>query len=192
MNLPFILSNILMTMVSGVLVTVVRYYSPFMLLSAAMVCISAGLLTTLDPTSGPAKWIGYQIFLGIAIGIGVQLPIFVVQTTLPTADIPTATALMTFAPLLGGSVFMLVAQNLFQGCLFDGLAVNLPDFDAAEVLAAGPTGLRAKYNGDTLQKLLGVYNEAVVRTFYPTIGLAAASLLAATVIQWRPLDKNTR
>jgi hypothetical protein len=190
MNLPFILSNILLTMTSGIVVTMLRYYSPFMLLSAIMACISTGLLTTFSPGVGPAKWIGYQIFLGTAIGIGFQLPIFVVQTTLSAADIPTATALMTFVPLMGGSVFVSVAQNLFQSRLIGGLRTHLPELDPAAVLATGPTGLRAVYEGYTLQKLLEVYNEAVVGTFYPTIALTAVSLLAATVIQWRPLNMS--
>ncbi|OQE23395.1 hypothetical protein PENFLA_c011G00146 [Penicillium flavigenum] len=190
MNLPLVLSNVLIVMVSGVLVTVAGYYGPFMLLSAAMMCISAGLLTTFDPTASPAKWIGYQLFLGIAIGTGFQLPIFVVQTTLPTADIPTATALMTFTPLLGGSVFVSVAQNLFQNQLMAGLKDELPGLDATAVLATGPTELRDKYQDDTLQTLLGVYNEAVVTTFYTAVGLAAASFLGAAVIEWRPLKKT--
>jgi hypothetical protein len=188
MNLPFILSNILLTMTSGIVVTILRYYSPFMLLSATMACISTGLLTTFSPSVGPAKWIGYQVFLGTAMGVGFQLPIFVVQTTLSDADIPTATALMTFVPLMGGSVFVSVAQNLFQNRLIGGLRTHLPELDMAVVLAMGPTELRAVYEGVTLQKLLDVYNGAVVETFYPTIALTAVSLFAATVVQWRPLD----
>lgn len=188
MNLPFILSNILLTMTSGIVVTMLRYYSPFMLLSAIMACISTGLLTTFSPSVGPAKWIGYQIFLGTAIGVGFQLPIFVVQTTLSATDIPTATALMTFVPLMGGSVFVSVAQNLFQSRLIGGLRTHVPELDTAAVLATGPTGLRAVYEGTTLHKLLDVYNGAVVGTFYPTIALAAVSLFAAMVIQWRPLN----
>jgi hypothetical protein len=188
MNLPFILSNILLTMTSGIVVTMLRYYSPFMLLSAIMACISTGLLTTFSPSVGPAKWIGYQIFLGTAIGVGFQLPIFVVQTTLSATDIPTATALMTFVPLMGGSVFVSVAQNLFQSRLIGGLKTHVPELDTAAVLATGPTGLRAVYEGTTLHKLLDVYNGAVVGTFYPTIALAAVSLFAAMVIQWRPLN----
>jgi hypothetical protein len=188
MNLPFILSNILLTMTSGIVVTMFRYYSPFMLLSAIMACISTGLLTTFSPSVGPAKWIGYQIFLGTAIGVGFQLPIFVVQTTLSATDIPTATALMTFVPLMGGSVFVSVAQNLFQSRLIGGLRTHVPELDTAAVLATGPTGLRAVYEGTTLHKLLDVYNGAVVGTFYPTIALAAVSLFAAMVIQWRPLN----
>jgi hypothetical protein len=188
MNLPFILSNILLTMTSGIVVTMLRYYSPFMLLSAIMACISTGLLTTFSPSVGPAKWIGYQIFLGTAIGVGFQLPIFVVQTTLSATDIPTATALMTFVPLMGGSVFVSVAQNLFQSRLIGGLRTHVPELDTAAVLATGPTGLRAVYEGTTLHKLLDVYNGAVVGTFYPTIALAAVSLFAAMVIQWQPLN----
>ncbi|KAJ5279766.1 hypothetical protein N7478_005138 [Penicillium angulare] len=191
MNLPFILSNVLMTMLSGAFVTMIRYLSPFMLLSAAMTCISAGILTTLEPTSGPAKWVGYQLFLGIAIGTGFQLPIFVVQTTLPATDIPIATALMTFAPLLGGSVFVSVAQNLFNNRLVAGLKANLTQSDVSAVLQAGPTGLWVRYQGATLQTLLKVYNAAVTRTFYAGIGLAATSFIGAAVVQWRSPKQDT-
>ncbi|KAJ5107401.1 hypothetical protein N7456_004076 [Penicillium angulare] len=185
MNLPFILSNVLMTMLSGVFVTMAQYLSPFMLLSALMTCISAGILTTLEPTSGSAKWAGYQFFIGIAIGTGFQLPIFVVQTTLPATDIPIATALMTFAPLLGGSVFVSVAQNLFNNRLVAGLKAQMTQTDVLAVLQAGPTGLWDRYQGDMLQTLLKVYNAAVTRTFYVGIGLAGASLIGAGVVQWR-------
>ncbi|GKZ35922.1 hypothetical protein AbraIFM66950_006757 [Aspergillus brasiliensis] len=189
-NLPLIISNVVFAIVSGVLVTVTGYFGPFMLLGAAMASISAGLLSTLQPGSGTGEWIGYQVVLGMGIGVGFQLPVFVVQTTLAAADIPTATALMTFIQLLGGAIFVSVAQNIFRNQLASDIRTALPLLDPTAVINAGPTSLRGMYSGDTLTTLIGLYNDAVVHTFYLAIGLAAASFLAATVIQWRPSSKS--
>ncbi|OJJ99061.1 hypothetical protein ASPACDRAFT_29519 [Aspergillus aculeatus ATCC 16872] len=195
MNLPLTLSNALLAMGSGLLVTAVRYYySPVMLLSAGLTCISAGLLTTLRLDSPAAAWAGYQVFFGLAAGLGIQLPVFVVQTTLPTTDIPTATALMAFVQVFGGAVFVFVGQNVFQNQLVAALLhADLPaELDVQAVLGAGPAGLRAIASGDTLVTLLGVYNLAVVRTFYVAVGLAVASVLGAAVVEWRPISKERR
>ncbi|RAH87284.1 MFS general substrate transporter, partial [Aspergillus japonicus CBS 114.51] len=189
MNLPLTLSNALLAMGSGLLVTAVRYYyGPVMLLSAGLTCISAGLLTILHPDSAAAAWAGYQVFFGLAAGLGIQLPVFVVQTTLPTADIPTATALMAFVQVLGGAVFVFVGQNVFQNQLVAGLLhAELPaELDVQAVLGAGPAGLRAIASGDTLVMLLSVYHDAVVRTFFVAVGLAVASVLGAGAVEWRP------
>ena len=176
-------------MASGLVVTLIgpRCCGALMLLSTAMISISSGLLTTLQTNAPPAKWAGYQVFLGIGLGIGAQLPMYVVQTTLSTQEIPTATALMTFTPLLGSSVFVAVAQNLFQRVLVARLTEDLPGLDVGAVLGAGPTGLHELYEGDTLQRLLHVYSTAIVRTFYVAVGLAIASIVGSTaVVLWRP------
>ena len=39
--------------------------------------IGVGLLSTLTPDSGHAKWIGYQCIAGIGIGFGMQQPLIV-------------------------------------------------------------------------------------------------------------------
>ncbi|GCB25950.1 putative HC-toxin efflux carrier TOXA [Aspergillus awamori] len=189
-NLPLVISNVVFAIISGVLVSATGYFGPFMLLSAAMASIAAGLLSMLHPSSGAGEWIGYQVLLGSSIGMGFQLPVFVVQTTLASTDIPTATALMTFIQLLGGAIFVSVAQNVFRNQLAADIRAALPMLDPKAVINAGPTSLRAMYSGETLTTLVAMYNDAVVHTFYLAIGLAAASFLAATVIQWRPSPKS--
>jgi hypothetical protein len=46
MNLPMILGLVVISMVAGSLVTVFGYYAPFMILSAVLTSIGAGLITT--------------------------------------------------------------------------------------------------------------------------------------------------
>jgi hypothetical protein len=55
MNLPLILSMTVVIILSGVLVSVLGYYVPFMLACSVFMAIGAGLLTTFKPnTSHPA------------------------------------------------------------------------------------------------------------------------------------------
>ncbi|PYH42533.1 MDR family MFS transporter, partial [Aspergillus saccharolyticus JOP 1030-1] len=188
MNLPLTLTNAILALLSGLLVTAVRYYTPLMLLSAILACISAGLLTTLHPDSPASAWAGYEVFFGLAAGLGIQLPVFVAQTTLADHEVPTATALMAFVQVLGAAVFVFVGQNVFQNQLVQGLVRDAAaGLDVQAVLAAGPAGLReGGYSGDTMAMLLAVYNDAVVRTFYVAVGLAVVSVLGAALVEWRP------
>ncbi|RAL10221.1 MDR family MFS transporter [Aspergillus homomorphus CBS 101889] len=201
MNLPLTLTNALVALSSGLLVTALRaypIYSPLMLLSATMASISAGFLTTLHAGSGSAAWVGYQVFFGLAAGLGIQLPVFVVQTTLTANDIPSATALMAFVQLLGGAVFVFVGQNVFGNRLVAALGRaevdgDLPaGVDPGAVLAAGPAGLRVGFTGDALALLVKVYNYAVVRTFLVGVALAAVSVLGAAVVEWRPVQEREK
>ncbi|RAH50546.1 uncharacterized protein BO95DRAFT_459032 [Aspergillus brunneoviolaceus CBS 621.78] len=157
-------------------------------LSNALLAMGSDLLVT------AARYHYSPVFFGRAAGLGIQLPVFVVQTTLPTTDIPTAAALMAFLQVLGGAMFFFVGQNVFQNQLVAGLLhADLPvELDVQAVLGAGPAGLREIASEDTLVTLLAVYNVAVVRTFYVAVGLAMASVLGAAVVEWRPISKERR
>jgi hypothetical protein len=97
MSLPFILGMVIFSIVAGGLVTVIGYYTPFMYIAAIAMPIGAGLLSTLKPDSGSAKWIGYQIIFGLGIGCGFQQPLIAAQAALPLEDIPVGTAIMMFS-----------------------------------------------------------------------------------------------
>lgn len=105
MTLPFILTMVIFSILAGGLITVVGYYTPFMYIAAIAMPIGAGLLSTLQPDSSSAKWIGYQIIFGIGIGCGMQQPLIAAQAALPLQDVPIGTAIMMFAQILGGAIF---------------------------------------------------------------------------------------
>ncbi|TDZ29181.1 Efflux pump roqT [Colletotrichum spinosum] len=109
MNLALILSTALASILSGVGITKLGYYNPFMMTATVLTAIGAGMFTTWRPDSPPSEWIGYQVLYGLGSGQSMQTPLMVVQTVLPMAEIPLGTALFMFLQTFGGAIFISVA-----------------------------------------------------------------------------------
>lgn len=187
MNLPLILGLVIISMLAGGLVTVLGYYTPFMLLSSVLMSIGAGLLATLEVDSGSAKWIGYQFIFGAGVGFGMQQTLVVVQTVLPSADIAIGTAIIMFSQTLGGALFISVAQNVFTNSLIKNLAAVVPDLNSALVRNTGATELKNVIAKEFLPGVYTAYNLTLAQTFYVSVAAAAASILGAAFVQWKSM-----
>jgi hypothetical protein len=187
MNLPTILGLVIISMTSGVLVTVLGYYTPFMLVSSVLMAIGAGLLTTFETDSGSAKWIGYQFLFGAGVGFGMQQTLVVVQTALPAADVPIGTAIMMFTQTLGGALFISVGQNVFTNQLIKNLGTVVPDLDPKIVLAVGATELKNAIEAKFLPGVLSAYNLALTQTFYVSVAAGALSIIGAVFVEWKSM-----
>jgi hypothetical protein len=108
MSLPLILGLVIVSMGSGVAVTIFGYYTPFMYVSIVLMSIGAGLMSTFTVNTGHAMWIGYQFLFGAGIGFGMQQTLIAAQTCMPLADVPIATAIMMFAQVRRGPTSPLV------------------------------------------------------------------------------------
>jgi hypothetical protein len=97
MNIPMVLGLVLVSILVGISVTLLGYYTPFMYSSVIAMSIGAGLLSTLKVNSGHNEWIGYQVLFGAGIGLGMQNTLIAVQTALPLADVPIGTAIIMFS-----------------------------------------------------------------------------------------------
>lgn len=107
-NLPLILGVTIFSIVGGVGVTILGYYTPFMIVGAAVSAIGVGLLTTFEVDTGSAMWIGYQAICGSGLGLVMQLPLIAAQTVLNLEDVPTGTSCIIFFQTLGGALFISV------------------------------------------------------------------------------------
>lgn len=94
--LPFMLSAVLTSILAGVYVTLVGYYTPLLIFSAALMTVGAGLITTFGVDTVFGKWFGYQIITGLGAGVGFNVPLVAVQTVLPLEDIPIGTVSTMF------------------------------------------------------------------------------------------------
>ena len=187
MNLPAILGLVIISMLAGGLVTVLGYYTPFMLISSVLMAIGAGLLCTLEVSSGSPKWIGYQFIFGAGVGFGMQQTLVAVQTVLPAADIAIGTAIMMFTQTLGGALFISVAQNVFTNQMIKNLATVVPDLDPSIVRNAGATELKNVVEHKFLPAVLEAYNLTLMQTFYVSVAAAAASIAGAVFVQWKSM-----
>jgi len=186
MLLPLILPTVIGALVTGVIISKVGYYTPFFFLASILSPVAAGLLSTFTPTTGHAKWIGYQFFFGISLGVGMQQPLNVVQTILSRSDIATGSAVIMFTRFLGSAIFVPVAQNVFLNGLVSKLT-NLPDIHVEAITGGGATELRKLASGRDLEVLISDYNGALVHVFYLVTATSAVTIFGSVFVEWRSL-----
>ena len=169
---------------AGAAIAALGYYAPFMLLSAVLMAVGAGLLTTLQPGSGPGAWVAYQIVFGVGLGLGMQQPNLAAQTVLAPADVAVGASLMFFAQALGGAVFVSVAQTVFANRLVAGLS-GVAELGAIDVVSAGATEIRNLVPAEDLGVVLRAYNAALTDAFTVALGAACFSAVGAFAVEWR-------
>ncbi|KAK5133653.1 hypothetical protein LTR08_007507 [Meristemomyces frigidus] len=184
-NIPTVLSLVIFSMIAGIAVTKLGYYTPFCIASSVLLAIGSGLLSTLKPDSGSGMWIGYQVIFGAGCGLGMQQTLIAVQTVLPRRDIPIGTAIMMFCQTLGGALFISVAQNVFTNTLLQNLKKVVPDLDPAIVLATGATSLKTAIPQQYLGGVQLAYNDSVMSTFYVGVAMATVSFFGAIAFEWK-------
>lgn len=185
MNLPMLISVVLFSLVAGVIVSVVGYYTPFMLLSTVLMSVGYGLISTFQPDTGAGVWIGYQILAGAGVGFGMQQPLMAVQAVLNDKDLPTGTAVVVFTQTLGGSLFVSVSQNVFSNKLVEYVGDYAPGISASTVLSAGATSIQKIIPSEFLNGVTLAYNDALMQTFLVSAALAATSIVGSGFMEWR-------
>lgn len=189
MLLPLILGLVVASIISGILVSRLGYYTPNLLACSIIAPIGAGLLTTLKTTSGRSEWIGYQVIFGMGLGLGMMQANMAVQCVLPKADIPIGTTINSFAQQLGGAVFVSVCQNIFANDLVRGVRRLAPGISPKAIVSTGATDLRNVLSADELSNVLNAYNGALVKAFIVALAMSCFSIFGSSVIEWKSVKK---
>jgi hypothetical protein len=125
---------------------------------------------------------------GIGIGLGFQQGGVAAQTVLQAADVSVGTAVVIFIQIIGGAIFVAVAQNIFTNTLVERLiALNIPGFDPQIIVTSGATNLRNVVDPQLLPQVLTEYNAAIIKTFEVGLILACISIFGAVGIEWRSI-----
>jgi len=190
MLLPMVLSTVIGSIGSGIIISRVGYYTPFFLLASVILPIGCGLFTTFSPSTGHAKWIGYQVIFGFGAGIGSQQPLNVVQTVLDRSDVATGTAVILFVRFLGSAIFLPIGQTIFLNTLVSKLS-NLSGINTNAITNAGATELRDLATGGDLTKLLSDYNAAIINVFYLTTAAAAVTIIGSVFVEWHSMTQRS-
>ncbi|EPS36467.1 hypothetical protein H072_10030 [Dactylellina haptotyla CBS 200.50] len=185
MNLPMILTLVIMSIIAGGLVTVTGYYNPFVIGSSILATVGAGLMSTWEVDTAHPAWIGYQAMFGLGIGMGMQQPLIAVQNVLKHRDIATGTAIIIFSQTLGGALAISIAQNVFNNQLLKNLGSEVPNLDPSIVLATGATSLKATLPSEFLPGVLRAYNLSLTQTFYISVAFMGLSIFGALGLEWK-------
>lgn len=192
--LPMLMGLVVSSFAVGALVTMLGYYTPFLIGSTAIFAVGAGLITTYSADISDARWIGYQILAGAGLGAGFQVPQAAVQTVLAQEDIPVGSSALIFFQNLGGSIFISVGQSVFQNSLSTALTQLAPTVDPTVVFSAGATGLEKALKdagqASAYQAVLAAYNRGLQDTFRVSLGLGLGALLATLFVEWKNVKQG--
>lgn len=188
--LPMVISLVVGSIASGILVSKIGYYAPFMLASAIIMPIGAGLIVTFDLNTGTGKWIGYQILYGFGMGLGMQQPSIVAQTVLKKIDVPSGVSLIFFMQQLSGAVFVSVGQNVLDTKLVSSIAKLVHDISPSEIVNTGATDLRNIVPAADLHKVLTAYNSAIRQPFIVACVMTCLALPGALLVRWQSVKRK--
>lgn len=192
--LPLLLSTVLISILSGAIISAIGYYNFVIIPCMILFTVGSGMLTTLDLHSPLREWFGYQVIAGLGIGSGFQIGVLVVQTVLPQAMVPVATACVQFFQALGGAIFVAVAQTLFQNGLIDTIAKDDIGIDGTVFINSGASQIHSVLEGigrlDALDSVLKAYMTGLRHTYYISVACAACAFLTVLGLEWRSVKKG--
>ncbi|KAH6605661.1 mfs toxin efflux pump [Trichoderma cornu-damae] len=192
--LPLLLSTVLVSILSGGLISVIGYYNFIIIPCMILYAVGCGLITTFAVHTPFREWFGYQVIAGLGIGAGFQASILVVQTVLPQEWIPVGTACVQFFQVLGGAVFVAVAQTLFQNGLIDQLEADNIGINPQIFINSGASEIKSVLAAigrpDALDAVLEAYMTGLRHTYYISVACAASAFLCSLGFEWRSVKKG--
>lgn len=214
-NLPMLISCGIGSALTGLLVSRSGYYTPFMVWASAGGCIGAGLIYTLDETSPPAKWIGYQVLAGLAFGSGLPLGIISGQANAEQEDIPSRTAMLlckvfglssnvstcqevsntdmlsihpSVSFCVGTSTSLGTGQSVSSNLILTKLPALAPGVDPITVINTGATDIRNVFPADAVPGIVQTYLYALRAVFTVVTAYAGVAVMFAISSRWERLN----
>jgi hypothetical protein len=160
---------------------------------AMLVAVGSGLLYTLNSMSSDSQAIGYQCIVGVGLGFTVQVAITVGQVVAKAKDLSVVSAMALFFQLVGGAIWISIAQSVFVNRLAGFLSVQF-NVDRATIVAAGATGGRQGLSGSLLETVVEGYVLGLKDVWVLCVALAGAATAIALlhgVVDRRKLPRGT-
>ncbi|KAF1934984.1 permease of the major facilitator superfamily [Clathrospora elynae] len=174
------LTQILVVVVTGALVSKFGYYTPFIIVGTALSVVGSGLITLLTPTTPHTAWAVYFLLCGLGTGAAINLPYTAVSTVLREADMIQGNALLQFSFQLGGAISLCLSQTIFLSTLTSALQRTLPELAPRAVIKAGANNLTALTNSpEQLRTLRFAYQDAVRSVFMFLLVVSGLGFLAS-------------
>lgn len=187
--LPLLLSTVVMSIISGGVITAVGYYSVIVVPCMLLFTVGTGMITTWHVDTPMSEWFGYQVIAGLGIGAGFQVPVLVVQTVLTQDWVPVGTACVQFFQAFGGAIFIAVAQTLFQNGMIDKIKADNIGIDGHIFINSGASEIKQVLEklgrSDALEAVLEAYMEGLRNTYYISVACAAGAFVCAACLQWK-------
>ncbi|KAI1392888.1 MFS general substrate transporter [Hypoxylon trugodes] len=188
--IPYFVANALFSVLSGVFVSGVGYFTPPAILGSAIGTVGCGIITLFRPTMSTGAWIGFEVLASAGFGMSIQQGFTAVQTVLGPDDLAVGTAAVVACQSLGGAVFISVGNSVFQNRLASLIEqTDLPGLDVRAIVAAGAVAFRKLVPADELPALLDQYNAALHTVLLVAVPLGGLAFLSCCMMEWKSVKK---
>ncbi|RJE23001.1 transporter [Aspergillus sclerotialis] len=137
MLLPITLMQTLSSTLSGLVVHWVGRYRECILFGWVIWAVGLGLFSTLDPSSGLGKQIGYGILTGAGVGNTLQPALIAVQAGVERREMAVVTAFRNFIRNLGGTLGLAIAGTIINNLLGSSIkTLNLTSKQSQSLLSS--------------------------------------------------------
>lgn len=126
---------------------------------------------------------------GFGVGMGFGQPSYVVQTLLPVVDVPIGVTLITLIQNLSASIFVAVAQSIFESEMHQRLTPLVPADEASQILGSSLPEIIASLPSESRSQALDAISTSIVKTFYVCLALSALSVIGLGV-RWVSMRKD--
>ncbi|KAF4122162.1 MFS transporter, DHA2 family, glioxin efflux transporter [Geosmithia morbida] len=185
-TLPMLLPMFGASLVGGILIRRIGYYTPFSILGDAVASVGAGFIYTLTADSSKSQYLGYQSIYGIGLGLSFMAPNIAAQTVLPKRDVPIGIGLIFFSQLIAPSILVPVAQTVLNTQLQKQLS-GLPGLDKFSLADGGVTSI-VDLSPSVRPQVIRGYAKALQHVFMVGLIVTCISIFGSLALEW----KNTR
>ncbi|ORX96958.1 major facilitator superfamily domain-containing protein [Clohesyomyces aquaticus] len=178
---------VVFSVVAGVLTSAIGYYNPAMIIGTILAITGSALSTKLTTETSTPRLTGYGLLHGCEAGFGFGQPMYVVQTLLPEADVPIGVTFIALVQNLSDSVFVAIAQCVFQNGLHNEFATFLHGGTDARLIQTGASGVLDLMPLELRSKAVEVYSDAIIHTMYIALAVSCTSIFGAVGIRWQSM-----
>ncbi|KAI5863003.1 MFS general substrate transporter [Durotheca rogersii] len=188
--IPYFVANALFSVISGVFVSAVGYFTPPAIIGSAIGTVGCGIVSLFHPGMSTAMWIGFEILAAAGFGMSIQQGFTAVQTVLPKDQLAVGTAAVVASQSLGGAVFISVGNSVFQNRLLALIQhANIQDVDVETIIEAGAVAFRKVVPAEDVPALLAQYHAALHTVLIVSIPLGGLAFLSCCFLQWKSVKK---
>lgn len=197
---PMMLSIVVMSTVSGLLISRTGRYKAIILTGIAVMAVGFLLLTRMDRSTSYAELVRNMVVIGMGLGTVMQTFVLVVQNAVPREDLGVATATVQLARSIGASVGTAILGTILTNQMAREMARVLPasTLTQLEGVGAGEMGATAVLSPElmvnlspaTLEGIRVALAAALHPVFLATLPFVLLAFAAALMIRELPLRRT--
>lgn len=188
---PVVLPDVISYLITGAIITKVRWTKPFTLLGPTLFSIGVGLCATMDETTSKPKTIGYLIIMGSGVGTSFQSISLNLQVATPKEDdgVLYTAAMLGFTKNIGGMLGSTIGQMVESLVFVSQLKANGFEGGSDYNLLGSPNRI---YSLPPYQREVAIQSfvKGFQATMYYSLALALFSFCCSLFLTNKRIKKN--